>query len=303
MLDWLEGDGGQAVTKSVETLTSGMSSIFSQISSLVQSEMEMETAAIERRYEREISMAEGNKFKTKRLEQQKQKEVAKVKDEANRKLFAMQVIQAVAQTATAALNAYSSAAAIPVVGYIIAPIAAAMAVAAGAMQVAAIKKQQQASQAQGYGEGGFTRKGRADEVAGVVHAGEWVASQKLVASPVARPLIEALDYAQRTNTIGSLKGADVSRSITAPMALAQSQPQVIVQESKDLKEIIARLNERLDEPFVESKDLKEIIARLNERLDEPFVTVNTVTGDKGIKQAQDEYQRLMNNKSPKSKRK
>jgi hypothetical protein len=38
-------------------------------------------------------------------------------------------------------------------------------------------------------------------------------------------------------------------------------------------------------------------------LDEPFVTVNTVTGDMGIKQAQDEYQRLMNNKSPKSKRK
>ena len=53
----------------------------------------------------------------------------------------------------------------------------------------------------------------------------------------------------------------------------------------------------------ESKYLKETIARLNERLDEPFVTVNTVTGDKGIKQAQDEYQRLMNNKSPKSKRK
>ena len=74
--------------------------------------------------------------------------------------------------------------------------------------------------------------------------------------------IDELDYAQRTNTIGSLRSADVSRSITAPMALAQSQPQVIVQESKDLKDIIARLNERLDEPFV---------------------TVNTVTGDKGIK--------------------
>ena len=52
-----------------------------------------------------------------------------------------------------------------------------------------------------------------------------------------------------------------------------------------------------------SKDLKEIIAHLNDRLDEPFVTAGTVTGDKGIKQAQDEYQRLMNNKSPKSKRK
>nr|ACM91056.1 hypothetical protein CKO_01853 [uncultured bacterium 34R1] len=149
--------------------------------------------------------------------------VAKVKDEANRKLFAMQVIQAVAQTATAALNAYSSAGAIPVVGYVIAPIAAAMAVAAGMMQVAAIKKQQQASQAQGYAEGGFTRPGRVDEVAGVVHAGEWVASQRLLASPVARPLIEALDYAQRTNTIGSLRQTDVSRTITAPAVLAQSQ--------------------------------------------------------------------------------
>ena len=54
---------------------------------------------------------------------------------------------------------------------------------------------------------------------------------------------------------------------------------------------------------IEKRFERETIARLNERLDEPFVTVNTVTGDKGIKQAQDEYQRLMNNKSPKSKRK
>ena len=282
VLDWLNGDGGKAVTKSVEALTDGMSSIFTQLSSLVQAELEIETAAIEKRYEREVSMAEGNKYKTKQLEKQKQKEVAKVKDEANRKLFAMQVIQAVAQTATAALNAYSSAAAIPVVGYIIAPIAAAMAVAAGMMQVAAIKKQQQASQAQGYAEGGFTRPGRVDEVAGVVHAGEWVASQKLLASPVARPLIEALDYAQRTNTIGSLRQSDVSRTITAPAVLAQSQtPTVIVQENNALRDTIARLNERLNEPFV---------------------TVNTVTGDLGIKQAQDDYQRLMNNKSPKNKR-
>lgn len=44
------------------------------------------------------------------------------------------------------------------------------------------------------------------------------------------------------------------------------------------------------------------LARLNERLNEPFVTVNTVTGDLGIKQAQDDYQRLVNNKSPKNKR-
>ena len=32
----------------------------------------------------------------------------------------------------------------------------------------------------------------------------------------------------------------------------------------------------------ESKDLKDIIARLNERLHEPFVTAGTVTSDKCI---------------------
>ena len=53
----------------------------------------------------------------------------------------------------------------------------------------------------------------------------------------------------------------------------------------------------------ENAELREAIKRLNARLDEPFVTVNTVTGDMGIKQAQDDYQRLMNNKSPKNKRK
>ncbi|MBQ9585965.1 MAG: hypothetical protein IJR20_08225 [Muribaculaceae bacterium] len=120
-------------------------------------------------------------------------------------------------------------------------------------------------------------------MAGVVHAGEWVASQKLLASPVARPLIEALDYVQRTNTIGSLRQTDVSRTITAPAVLAQSStPTVIVQENKELRDTIRELKDRLNEPFV---------------------TINTVTGDHGIKQAQDDYQRLMNNKSPKSKRK
>ena len=92
-------------------------------------------------------------------------------------MFAMQVIQAVAQTAQNAISAYGSAAAIPVIGYILAPIAAGMAVAAGMIQIAAIKKQQQASEAQGYSAGGFTPDGRSDEPVGIVHAGEWVASE------------------------------------------------------------------------------------------------------------------------------
>lgn len=109
------------------------------MTSLIQAELEIQTAAIEKRYDKEISQAEGNNYKVKKLEEQKQKELAKKKNEANKKMFAMQVIQAVAQTAQNAISAYGSAAAIPLVGYILAPVAAAMAVAAGAIQIAAIK--------------------------------------------------------------------------------------------------------------------------------------------------------------------
>ena len=289
--EWLESDGGKAVLQSVSTISSGLSEIFTQVNSLMQAELDIQTNAIEKKYSREIELAEGNSYKVAKLEKQKEQEIAQAKNEANRKMFAMQVIQAVAQTATNALNAYGSAAAIPVVGYIMAPIAAAMAVAAGAIQIAAIKKQQQASEAQGYSEGGFTPEGPKDKPVGVVHAGEWVASQKLVRSPQTRPLLEAMDYAQKNNTIGSLRMEDVSRSITAPMLLASQTPQpVIVQQPAPT--VVVEQN----------KEYADTMKRLSRRLNEPFVTVNTVTGDHGIQKAQSDYDKLMKNKSPKSRK-
>ncbi len=290
--EWINGDGGKAMKGALDALVSGMSSVFSQLTSLVDSELEIQTAAIEKRYDAEVSAAEGNSYKVKKIEAQKEAEIAKAKNEANRKSFAMQVIQALAQTAQNALSAYGSAAAVPIIGYILAPIAAGMAVAAGMLQVAAIKKQQQASEAQGYSEGGFTPAGRKDEAVGVVHAGEWVASQKLVNNPQTRPLLEALDYAQRTNTVGSLTAADVSRSITAPIV-------AVTQKSSRQPSVI---NNTYNTVAADNSELSSTIKELNSRLKEPFVTVNTVTGDKGINKAQDEYSRLMRNKTPKSRK-
>ena len=298
LASWLESDAGKAVTQSFSTVMSGMGEIFSGVSSLVQAELEKETAAIESRYSAEISAAEGNNYKVAKLEKQKQAEIAKAKNAANKKMFAMQVIQAVAQTAQNALSAYGSAAAIPLVGYILAPIAAAMAVAAGVIQIASIKKQQQASEAQGYASGGFTPLGRVDEEVGVVHAGEWVASQKLLASPVARPLINALDHAQKTNTIGSLRAEDVSRTITASVAPVSQPQSVVVQAPTDSVATAA-----LAQSAAALQKYEKTMSLLSKRLNEPFVTVNTVTGDTGIKQAQDEYSALIRNKTPKSRRK
>ena len=297
VMQFLESDFGQAMGGAMDTLLSGMSGIFQQLTSMVQAEMEIQTAGIEKKYEREISLAEGNTYIVKKLEKQKQKEIAQVKNEANKKMFAMQVIQAVAQTATNAINAYGSAAAIPLIGYILAPIAAATAVTAGMMQVAAIKKQQQASESQGYARGGFTKKGPKGKVAGVVHAGEWVASQELLQSPVARPIIDAMEYAQRTNTIGSLNAEDVSRSITAPRVLADS-----AEQSRLVPTQVVVQNDGSTEMSAALAEYALTMRLLKERLDAPFLTVNSVTGETGMKQAQDEYDKLIRNKTPKSRR-
>lgn len=292
--EWLNSDGGKAMTGAMSTLTSGMGEIFSGVSSLIQAELEIQTASINKRYDAEIDKAEGNSYKINKLEKKKNKELAKAKNEANRKQFAMQILQAVAQTAQNAIAAYGSAAAIPLVGFIMAPIAASMAVAAGMIQIAALKKQQKASEAQGYSKGGFTGIGGVLEPAGIVHKGEWVASQKLVNNPQTRPLIDALDYAQRTNTVGALRAADVSRSITAPV-YAQSLVESSAPTQSVANENISALNDT-------QRSLADSITRLNARLNEPFVTVNTVTGDAGIKKAQDDYDRLLKNKTSKSNR-
>lgn len=291
--NWLESDGGKALTGTMSTVVSGMSSIFSQLTSSMQADLEIQTASINRRYDKEISLAEGNSYKVAQLEKRKEAEIAAAKNEANKKMFAMQIIQAVAQTAQNALSAYGSAAAIPVVGYVLAPIAAAMALAAGALQVAAIKKQAQASEAQGYAQGGFTPSGPRDREVGVVHAGEWVASQKLVNNPQTRTILEALDYAQRTNTVGSITAADVSRSVTAPVELARSLASPAVQVRDTGTSVTAGTADR---------ELQRTIRRLTDRLEKPFYTVNSVTGEDGMHKAQKDYERLIANKSPRNRK-
>ena len=275
LLDYLKSEEWQAISQSFSTMVSGMSSIFSSLTDLIDAETELQTAQIEKKYERELAAAGNNKKRVAEIEAQKEKEIAAVKNEAEKKKYSMQVASAVAQTAIAALNAFSSAAAIPVVGIIMAPIAAAMAIAAGAIQIATLKKQRDAALAQGYATGGYTRPGGKYEPAGIVHAGEWVASQELLANPTAAATIAALDEAQRTNTIGSLQKPSAA-SISANGRVQSS--------------------DRTHPSAQSSSSESAVLEKLNKRLDEPFVTINTVTGDRGILRAQKKYDQLMKNK-------
>ncbi len=77
------------------------------------------------------------------------------------------IAQATMDTYASAVAAYKSVVGIPYIGPVLAPIAAAAAIAAGLAQIAAIRSQ-------GFMSGGYTGDGAPGEVAGAVHRGEWV---------------------------------------------------------------------------------------------------------------------------------
>lgn len=204
---------------------------------------DLEVARITANYDKQIEAAGSNTRKKKKLEEQRDKEIAAAKKKANKRAMVMELAQAVASTAMAAINAYSSAAQVPFVGYLLAPIAAATATAAGLLQIATIKKQHQTQEATGYYEGGFTGGKRYRREAGVVHEGEFVANHMAVNNARILPALQLIDQAQRNNTVGRLTEADVSRAL-GQNATVVSAPNITVNSSSD--ELTATMGEARD---------------------------------------------------------
>lgn len=236
----------QAAYNSVNQIMSAASSYFSAA-------QDYETAEVKKKYEKQINAAGNNQKKVKKLQEKQAKEEAAIKTKYNKKQVKIQIAQAIAQTAMSALNAYSSAAAVPVIGYILAPIAAAAAVAAGMIQVAAIKKQAAAQEA-GYYSGGFTGGKSYKKEAGVVHEGEFVANHKAVNNPSVRPLLEFIDKAQKSNTVGGLTAEDISRqlgnggsAVVAPVVNVNTDNEDLKEELQQSREVNGRLLKVIEE--------------------------------------------------------
>lgn len=265
----------QAAYNAVNQVMSAASSYFS-------AQQEYETAEVQKKYEKQIEAAGNNQAKVKKLQEKQQKEEAAIKTKYAKRAAAIQMAQAVAQTAISAINAYSSAAAIPVVGYILAPIAAAMAIAAGMLQITTIKKQQQKQEA-GYYEGGFTGGRQYRREAGVVHEGEFVANHRAVQNPNILPFLNFLDQAQRNNTVGSLTMQDVSRSMGAGGSAQVVAPIVNVQTD----------NEELRSAIEQQREATNLL--LN-RLEEPIEAQVVLTGPNGLNAKQDLLNRMTKNR-------
>lgn len=299
--EWLKGDEGKKWQTLIGDFSASMSAVFSSVSEMAKIESEIAIARIEKRYEKEILMAEGNQYKVKKLERKKEKEIAREKKEAAQKTFALQVLSAIATTAENAIKAYGDGLEIGgLAGLILAPIAAGMAIAAGMVQIALINKQKQAAASIGYQRGGFTKEGREDEVAGVVHAGEWVASRKLVQSPVVRPLLVALDAAQRGNVIGTARLSGAIAPMRSDERTVNSEgSQTAFASTEQGALVLTEVVMAMESNRAMQRKLNETLEKVNKRLETPSQAVVSVTGDEGMLRAQETYQRLMNNKSPK----
>lgn len=260
---------------------SSISSMMGAASAYSQACSDLEVAKIQANYDKQISAAGKNSAKKKRLEAKRDKEISAAKTKANKKAMKIEIAQAIASTAMAAINAYSSAAAIKGVGWIMAPIAAGLAISAGMMQIATIKKQHQA-EAAGYYEGGFTGPGHYKKEAGVVHAGEFVANHNAVNNPQLLPALQLIDAAQRNNTVASLTAQDVSRAMGTGSAAVVAP---VVNVSADNEQVGASLD-----------NVSSTIERLNEQLNLGIKSYVVITGPDGFDRKWSQYQKMKSNK-------
>lgn len=260
---------------------SSISSMMGAASAYSQACSDLEVAKIQANYDKQISAAGKNSAKKKRLEAKRDKEISAAKTKANKKAMKIEIAQAIASTAMAAINAYSSAAAIKGVGWIMAPIAAGLATAAGMMQIATIKKQHQA-EAAGYYEGGFTGPGHWKKEAGVVHAGEFVANHNAVNNPQLLPALQLIDAAQRNNTVASLTAQDVSRAMGTGSAAVVAP---VVNVNADNEQVGASLD-----------NVSSTIERLNEQLNLGIKSYVVITGPDGFDRKWSQYKKMKSNK-------
>ena len=275
--DFLDG-----MVQKTQAAYNGISNIMSAASAYSQACSDLEQAKISKNYEKQIAAAGNNSKKKKRLEEKRDKELAAAKAKANKKAMKIEIAQAIASTAMAAINAYSSAAKVPVIGWPWAPIAAGMATAAGLLQIATIRKQHQA-EAAGYYSGGYTGGRRYRREAGVVHEGEFVANHQAVNNSSIRPAFDLIDRAQRANTVGSLTADDISRALGSGGGGAVVTP--IVNVSNDNSEV----RESLD-------GVNNAITILNQTLDDGLEIVMPIAGRSGLHRKLKDYERLLDNK-------
>ena len=271
------------ITAKAQAAYDSISQILDGMSSYYDAQSQYEQNVVTKKYEKQINAAGNNSAKKKKLEEKEQKEIAKIKTKYNKKAMKIELAKATAQMILGAMSAYTSAfegAPWPS-NLVLAPIAAGIAMAAGLLNIATIKKQHATEEA-GYYSGGFTGGTNYRRTAGVVHEGEFVANHQALANPNVMPVLQLIDQAQRTNTVGSLTANDVTRQLGQGGSAVVAPVVNVSNDNTAVAETMDGVNQSVD--------------RLNRTIENGIPAVIYLDGNDGLMHRIKEYKRLQENK-------
>lgn len=226
----------------INTYAQEIGATMATVSQLFNSLQQAELNKVRSRYDKQIEAARKAGKSTTKLEQKKEKEMAKIRKKYADSEFKMKVLSIIADTAVGIARTWAN------VGYPWAIPLTALLAAQGVMQLAIAKNAQEQAQEIGYYEGGYTGGRRYRKEAGVVHEGEFVANHQTVNNPNIRPFLDFIDLAQRNNTVGSLTAEDISRKLGSGGTAVVTPIVNVNNDNEELKDELVRnreVNEKL----------------------------------------------------------
>ncbi|MEA5062662.1 MAG: phage tail tape measure protein [Petrimonas sp.] len=273
-------------------IAEGIQNVTSDLSGAIDNFQRAEEMSVSRKYDKMIKAAGDNKNKIAKLEEEKEAAIHAVRAKYADKQFIITVANVISSTALAAMEAYKSAASIPLIGHILGPIAAGAAVLFGGSQIAIAKQQRDAAK-EGYAGGGYTEKGNWWEEDGKVHKSEFVGNRFAVANPTVKKVFDVVDQAQRNNTVGSLSERDFQTALNYNEHTYRKVVDDIFSRYNPVQEGTEN-NNMMAAALIKSATASE---KLAERLNDPIVAETYIEGKGGSKQANDLYNKMKKNVS------
>ncbi|MDD3725571.1 MAG: hypothetical protein PHV83_08615, partial [Bacteroidales bacterium] len=263
--------------------TEAIANISSDLSGTISNFQRSEELAVERKYNKMIEAAGKNSRQAAKLEEEKEKKLNEIRAKYADKQFITTVAAVIASTAQAAIDAFANALKIPGAGLVLAPIAAAAAMAFGASQIAVAKQQRDAAKA-GYRSGGYTGTGKDDEEAGVVHKNEFVNTADAVRNPHVKRFLDVFNVAQKDGTIRMLNTSQILERARLDAVAPVRQTVYSAPTPTDDLGHIETLNR-----------LSDTVDRLTEKLEIPIPAYTVIHGPSGSKKRNEMYDRIMKN--------
>ena len=271
--------------------------VASQASGAINGLQDAELSTVEVKYDKMIRAAKKSGQDTTQLEEQKESEQAKIRAKYADANFVVTVAQIIAQTAKAAMDSYTSMAAIPFVGPALGAAAAAAAVVYGASQIKSAKSARDAAKA-GYRVGGYTKKSSSDDVEdGPVHSNEFVNNADGVRNPNVRQFLDVFDMAQKNGTIRMLNTTQILEKVRLSggsrrtggfgSGVSASTSSTSRSEPSDTMTVVMDMMEKHAAMY----------SKLMDRLNVPLQAESVVSGSHGSYKKTKDYEKILSNAS------